>query len=242
MGKNPEKNYYEILDVSVSASQKEIEKAYKITKKALSENSLAVYSLFDTNETKNMLQKVEKAYVILSSLDAKMKYDREIMGVKKEPASGGSVLGADIGKDYRSMDSSQKKASKSVHNKKSIEIEAVFGMDSVSNKKSSKKKEADDETYVVDKNFEEEIKKTIQFSAEMLKKIREYRRISVAKVANITKINPEYIQAIEDFNLPKLPPRVYLVGFLKQYSKVLNLDSKLVSSSYVKIVEESKKG
>ena len=47
-----EKNYYELLEVSINASQEEIKESYLRTKNAYSEDSLALYSLMSKKNVK----------------------------------------------------------------------------------------------------------------------------------------------------------------------------------------------
>jgi len=238
MQKSKSQNYYEILEIGTDASQEEIERAYRLTKKALSDNSLAVYSLFDPGETEPMLQKIEEAYIVLSSSDSKRRYDEEVLGLKRYPDVSGILEStSSVAMDYRTMRSNIDLKSSDKVMTDSVSVR--------SKKPASKYQVAVDKPFekrVVDNEFEEEMKKARVFSGEFLRKIREYRRITIKEISTITKINPEYIRAIEDFNLLALPPRVYLIGFLRQYTRLLKLDPQKVVKSYLKLVEDSKKG
>ncbi len=90
-------NYYEILDVRQDATQNEIRQAYFRVKAAYSKDSAALYSLFDEQETQLVLERVEQAYLVLSSAEKRKEYDK-VHGflsadeLPEERASGGTSL------------------------------------------------------------------------------------------------------------------------------------------------------
>ncbi|MEW6057542.1 MAG: helix-turn-helix domain-containing protein [Bdellovibrionota bacterium] len=69
-------SYYEVLDVRPDASQNEIRQAYLRTKAAYSKDSAALYSLFDEHETRQVLDNIEQAYLVLSNPDKRKEYDK----------------------------------------------------------------------------------------------------------------------------------------------------------------------
>ena len=64
------------------------------------------------------------------------------------------------------------------------------------------------------------MKKTI----DLLKKEREKQKISISEIASITKISLSTLKAIEECDLPNLPPKPYLRGFVRSYAICLDLD------------------
>lgn len=69
---------------------------------------------------------------------------------------------------------------------------------------------------------------------QKLKNARRRKKYSLEYVEKKTKIRVKYLQAIESDNFSHLPSVVYLKGFLRTYSKFLNLDP-------VKIIDQFKK-
>ncbi len=69
-------NYYEVLDIPPDASATDIRQAYFRAKSAYGKDSNAIYSLFDNSDTKEMLARIEEAYIILSNSDRRKEYDR----------------------------------------------------------------------------------------------------------------------------------------------------------------------
>jgi len=70
-----EMDYYEVLNINRSASQQEIQKAYIVAKAAYQKNSLAHYNLVSEGERKEMMTKIERAYLTLSHPRKRKKYD-----------------------------------------------------------------------------------------------------------------------------------------------------------------------
>ncbi|MBN1223684.1 MAG: DnaJ domain-containing protein [Candidatus Aminicenantes bacterium] len=70
-----ELNHYEVLNVNKSASQQEIEKAYTASKAAYQRKAIAHYNLVSENERKEMLTRIEKAYLVLSNPKNRRRYD-----------------------------------------------------------------------------------------------------------------------------------------------------------------------
>ena len=66
---------------------------------------------------------------------------------------------------------------------------------------------------------------------ELLKKKRESQNIEIADISEFTKINPRYIEAIENGDFTVLPT-VYMRLFLKAYAKFINSDPKQALEDY----------
>jgi curved DNA-binding protein CbpA len=75
-----EQNYYEIFEIPPEATKKQIEQAYELAKKTYGDNSLASYSLFDSDERKELIRRIHLAYETLSDEERRKKYDMEVMG------------------------------------------------------------------------------------------------------------------------------------------------------------------
>lgn len=69
-------SYYDILEVGPNASFNEIKTAYYRIKSTYSKDSPALYTLFNEDETKELLAKIEIAYLVLSNGDKRKEYDR----------------------------------------------------------------------------------------------------------------------------------------------------------------------
>ncbi len=79
------------------------------------------------------------------------------------------------------------------------------------------------------------------YRGKTLREIREKMGIDLKAIASETKINPKILEWIEEEAWEKLPPQVYLKGFLKGYAQLLNLDPKRVVEDYLKLSPEGKK-
>ncbi len=71
-------------------------------------------------------------------------------------------------------------------------------------------------------------------TGKLLREVRERRGILLQEIARATKINPVYLQYIEEDNYGALPQDVYLRSYLGQYARYLGIDSKTVVEGYLK--------
>jgi len=67
-----------------------------------------------------------------------------------------------------------------------------------------------------------------------LKKSREERHIELDEVAEATRIRRHNLEAIENDEWNKLPPQVFIKGFLKSYAEFLGLDKETVIHHYLR--------
>jgi hypothetical protein len=72
-------NYYEILQIPVSASFIEIKRAYRDALSIYSEDSLATYSLFSSDERDNILKVIEKAFLTLIDETKRAVYNKGLV-------------------------------------------------------------------------------------------------------------------------------------------------------------------
>jgi len=80
-----EMDYYEILNVSQSASQQEIKHAYQISKHTYSHGSMALHSMVEEDERKNILEKIEEAYKVLGTPRKRKDYDQTVLNIPSHP-------------------------------------------------------------------------------------------------------------------------------------------------------------
>jgi curved DNA-binding protein CbpA len=89
--------------------------------------------------------------------------------------------------------------------------------------------------------FDQEIENTTMFTGEFLKKVRDYKNVSLDRMCDLTKISKTYIQNIEKDEVDKLPALAYIRGFVFQMAKVLKLNPDLVANSYINNLKELKR-
>jgi cytoskeleton protein RodZ len=69
-------------------------------------------------------------------------------------------------------------------------------------------------------------------TGELLKSTRESKNLSLHEIGMSLKINPKILQAIEEGDITRLPPKTFLRGFVKSYAQFLKLDGKAVLDSF----------
>ena len=62
-----------------------------------------------------------------------------------------------------------------------------------------------------------------------LRERREAKGVSLIEVENDLKIRKKYLQALEEGNIDTIPGKTYLVGYLRNYSKYLDIDEENVN-------------
>lgn len=73
-----------------------------------------------------------------------------------------------------------------------------------------------------------------EFSGAQLRKVREGLGLTLAEVAQRTRIRPKQLESIEAEAFDKLPQRVFVRGFVMTYARELKLDPERVWASYGK--------
>jgi len=71
-----DQTYYEILEISVTATSKDIQRAYEHAKETFHADSMAVYSLFSEKEVKEIEEAVDEAYRVLMDEESRKDYDQ----------------------------------------------------------------------------------------------------------------------------------------------------------------------
>lgn len=276
-------NYYEILDVRQDATQNEIRQAYFRVKAAYGKDSAALYSLFDEQETHLVLERVEQAYLVLSSAEKRKEYDK-VHGFLKadelpeERAAGGSGSSENTFSFAKTAERPQADAAHQA-------AQNVFGGGSTfeddtfppmsgqmggharagaapapshapaaSSPESGAREGAPQppgdsrmfenrlgivrrvdivKTRAPSPEFEEMLTKENEFRGAFLRKIREYRGITLDELADFTKIRRAYLNCLEEEEFESLPAAVFVRGFVVQAAKALKLPHEKVALHYM---------
>jgi DnaJ-class molecular chaperone len=202
-------NYYELLKIPYNASSFEIRQAYKHILAIYEESSLATYSLFAENERKMILSKIENAFLTLIDDKKRKDYDNNLVSI-------GEVS------DNILTDKDKKKAIPIFQTSRARANNNSLGR---IKKKIQEKKAADLATNMLNHDH---------ISGKDLKNLRESLGIELEEIFQATKISPTTLVAIEKDDVVNLPPKIYLISFLKSYAEALQLDSKQIVEGYIK--------
>ncbi len=255
-------NYYEILDIQPDASASDVRQAYFRAKSAYGKDSNAVYSLFDAQESKSVLERIEEAYLVLSDVDRRKEYDKthgflrpgnEIQMTKKSTAK--NIFSFSTGESVRPQihqDPAQQAA------------RAVFGAEAMGEERptlsppkiirdSPTTPPAEDyrvkdpqsrlgivrrmeltKPFQQDTGMEQQISAETEFHGEFLKKVREYRCITMDELSEFTKISKTYLNCLENEEYDSLPAPPYVRGFVSQVAKSLKLPHDKAAAGYMK--------
>jgi len=72
-----------------------------------------------------------------------------------------------------------------------------------------------------------------EFSGPRLRRARQRRDLEIEQIAATTKINPLYLQFIEDERFEDLPAPVYVRGFVRAFATCVGLDPERVAKTYM---------
>ena len=181
-----EQTYYEILELSSSATAEEIQRAYEQAKKAFSQDSSARYPLLHEEDPQKIRSAIEEAYRVLMDEAQRKDYDQSHLLIFSDEPKGDELPRLPF-----------------------TEISVEF----------------DKET----------------FRGKALKQVRERMGIDLKTISEETRIKVKILEWIEEEALEKLPPVVYLKGFLRAYARFLGLEVQKVIEDYLTLLTEKKK-
>jgi curved DNA-binding protein CbpA len=222
------KNYYEVLEIEVNANPQQIESAYIRSKNAYSGDSVALYSLMTKDECNFILDQVEEAYSVLGFPEKRREYDR-LRGFNQHGTI--KVRNTNQMHTITTIDDRSKDAIV-YENYGSNLIEAK-----VSKITAQKKFSLD---FSENPEMERRIINCIDFSGTFLKEVREYKNVTIERMADMTRISKTHITALENEDVKKLPADVYVRGYVYQYAKVLKLNPEQVATSYLSHLKKLK--
>jgi len=258
MPSDKKQSYYEILDVSFNANPEVIRTSYIRAKNAYNRDSLAAYSLFDKEESKRILDEIEEAYTILSDSEKRRKYDESHGIISSDSVydsyhrgnhavaafsrsrmstddDGFSFEDDPFRKPKREEGAAANAAAEApagsaglspIERLKAMATEAAPAATSVKNYQISRSHDTDPE-------MEERIKTTKEVNGAFLRSVREYKRVSQDEIINILKISRNYLTALEEDDVKKLPANVFVRGFVIQYAKALRLEHEKTANAYM---------
>lgn len=242
------KNYYDVLEVAANSTLQDIHSAYVRTKNAYAGDSAALYSLMSNDECEKILNQIEEAYSIIGVPEKRREYDQARgynqnntpEGFTEEFLSKPNYAPLKNLSDSYNIDNSHEKVMKEnalkqeyqYQKEHSIKDQVVVSKTQAANKFGL--------SFQKDDQFEQEIENTTHYTGEFLQKIRDYKKVTVERMAEMTKISKTYIRNIEGDEFSKLPADVYTRGFVYQYAKCLKLNSDLVATSYIQHLRELK--
>ncbi len=250
MDKDDIKNYYEVLEISQDASDRQIHQSYIKAKSTYSEESAAMYSLMTKDECRDMLGLIEEAYSVLGVSIKRKAYDTargfnkgdikrletvEHNAVESTKEDQQEVDESDMS-FYILPDKDKKQRSKDL-----MRTREDFNINE--NKMAVSKVSAKNQySLEYDKNdeFEQKIENEVHFTGAFLKDIREYKNVTIERMADLTKISRTYLRHIENDDYGKLPAFVFIRGFVFQYGKCLKLSPNLVATSYMDYLKKIK--
>lgn len=215
------KNYYEVLEIETNATPAQIENAYIRSRNAYSGESVALYSLMTKEECNSILSQIEEAYSVLGFPEKRREYDR-LRGFNQ---SGLSHIRNPHQVHTASMIEERPKDAIEYENYGSNLIEAKVSKITAQKKFGLEFAESSE--------MERRIRECTDYSGTFLKEIREYKNVSMDRMAEMTRISKTHLTALENDDVTKLPADVYVRGYVYQYAKVLKLNPDQVATSYL---------
>ncbi len=213
-------NYYELLEVSPTATVQDIHRAYERIRRVYEPNSIALYSLFTPEETAAIHQRIEEAYRTLVYEDNRRKYDSLLRSREELPEPPPAP------KPAPRYQARSVQPALSLHSINRYDSGESGGTDLPPGQPAPPHQPG--EMAAPAPQFSGE------FTGPAIKLVREQRGLSIRNVADTTKVSARYLEFIEEENFSRLPARPYLRGFLVLYAKALGYEPERMISDYLK--------
>ncbi|MFH1994395.1 MAG: helix-turn-helix domain-containing protein [Nitrospinota bacterium] len=213
-------NYYEIIGISIEATDAELEAAYLKAVSAYKEGSIAGYGAISEEYRKEILKNIETAFSTLKDPDKRREYDKAILqaGITEEPNH--------ISQEEKNLPPKSKETGREGVVQLVLDIEGGEANKTEENKSGG---------ILPTKSNNQTLDNTdasLYSELTHLKVVRELKGITLRDIANETKISVTYLKAIEEENFSEMPEDVYARGFIKAFAKHLGLNPEEFIASY----------
>jgi flagellar biosynthesis protein FlhG len=211
-------NFYELLEVSPTATSQEIHKAYERIRRVYDPNSIALYSLFTPDETAAIHQRIEEAYRTLVYEDNRKKYDAMLRERNELP---------ELPPPPPPAPKYQPRPARAPVPVQQENPHTGGSSDAMPPTAPTAPRPVQEEISPVSPF-------TAEFTGPVIKILREQQGLSLRDIADMTKVSVRYLEFIEEDNFKKLPARAYIRGFLMLYAKALGYDPERMTGDYLK--------
>lgn len=269
MPRDGKQSYYEVLDVSFNASPEVIRTSYIRAKNAYNRDSLAAYSLFDREESKRVLEEIEEAYTVLSDSEKRRQYDDSHGIVSSESvyeayhrgnhavaafSRGQDSFQQEGGERFNLEDDPFRKTSPEKNGDRissggavtpagsPSHIEKLKALQEIGQAPAAVKNYQILRTHEADPAMDERIAQAKDVTGAFLRQVREYKKVSADEIMNILKIGRNYLTALEEDDVARLPANVFVRGFVIQYAKALKLDHEKLANAYMEFLKAKRQG
>jgi curved DNA-binding protein CbpA len=213
-------NYYELLEVSYRATAQEIHKAYERVRRIYDPNSIALYSLFSTEETEKIRQRIEDAYRTLIYDENRRDYDRTLRDDPDIPEPQQPEL-----RYQPHAPAAPSHAPRMAEPVAAAQAPRAAEPQPPPPPPPPRPQPATLQAVPAD---------ITEITGPILRMLREQRCISVRSVADTTKLSARYVEWIEEESYKKLPARPYLRGFMFAYARAIGYEPERIVSDYMK--------
>jgi hypothetical protein len=187
-----EQSFYELLEVSPSATPEEIERAWERAHVLYGPGSLAAYTLLTPEVAAALATRIDEAYEVLLDPEARAAYDARLPAEDARPA-------------------------RPAQDAPPLPAPAP----------------APPPPPAVDPPRPFVPPEGSAWTGELIRQAREARGLTVAQMAERTKLSRLHIEAVEAERFAELPVAVYLRGIVMCIARELRLDGQKVSRSYM---------
>ena len=187
-----EQSFYELLEVSPSATPEEIERAWERAHVLYGPGSLAAYTLLTPEVAAALATRIDEAYEVLLDPEARAAYDARLPAEDARPA-------------------------RPAQDAPPLPAPAP----------------APPPPPAVDPPRPFVPPEGSAWTGELIRQAREARGLTVAQMAERTKLSRPHIEAVEAERFAELPVAVYLRGIVMCIARELRLDGQKVSRSYL---------
>jgi curved DNA-binding protein CbpA len=214
-----ELDHYELLEVARNATSGEIDRAYRLAQETYADGSLALYSILEKRDAKEIRERLDEAYRVLADPELRAGYDL----THRTPESGVALpTELPASKPVNGARAKSGVTESSPRMDAAVEVATSGGFDEA----------------VEGYDVEEEL--SGDFDGPRLRRTRLFRGYEIEQIADVTKVSSLHLRNIEDENFGELPADVYVRGFVTAYAKTIGLDPQHVVPSYMARLQESR--
>jgi curved DNA-binding protein CbpA len=235
-----QQNYYQLLEVPITATIEEIRSAYARALQLHDPASAAMYALADPSQIEDLRKMLVKAMETLTSAELRADYDRSL-GIAPAAAARPQPTQLGMTEILRSA-STQPHLHRTIAHQHPIETPdavpsspeepAAPGPDAAAAQPSPLAHQV--------RAKPKEFSPDAEFNGELLREVRESRGLTLQQVGERTRISVRHLENVEADRYEGLPAAVYLRGIVMNLARELKLDPIRVARSYLSLVASAK--